>query len=158
MNIWIGDLEANGLLDTATVIHCGVFKSVATGETIKYTPSTVHKIPEFLKTVEIIAMHNCIAYDLPLLEKLHGYKHKGQVLDTLVMSRLLNPERVGRHGLGAWGKRLGRGKPDHEDWENFTPEMLYRCSEDVEITELVYKELMKEAEIDEEELRTLPPY
>jgi hypothetical protein len=71
------------------------------------------------------------------------------------MSRLLNPKRIvpfncpdrglGPHSLGAWGYRVGRGKPDHDDWENFSEEMLHRCTEDVEILELVYNELLKEA-------------
>jgi hypothetical protein len=68
---------------------------------------------------------------------------------------LLNPKRLvpfncpdkktGPHSIKAWGYRVGRGKPDHDDWENFSEEMLHRCSEDTEILELVYKALLDEA-------------
>jgi hypothetical protein len=100
-------------------------------------------------------MHNGLGYDWPLLKKLYGYEFKGKKVDTLVMSRLLNPKRllpfncpnkkIGPHSIEAWGYRVGRGKPEHSDWENFSEEMLHRCTEDVEILELVYNELMKEA-------------
>ncbi|MNU99608.1 DNA polymerase I, thermostable [compost metagenome] len=71
------------------------------------------------------------------------------------MSRLLNPKRlvphncpnkaIGPHSIEAWGWRVGRGKPEHNDWEHFSEDMLHRCSEDVEIQDMVYNELMKEA-------------
>ena len=56
--MWVGDLEANGLLDTATEIHCGVFKNVKTGEIKKFTPESVMEIPKFLDTVDHLCMHN----------------------------------------------------------------------------------------------------
>jgi DNA polymerase-1 len=70
------------------------------------------------------------------------------------MSRLLNPKRLSPfhcpnkkapHSIEAWGYRVGRGKPEHSDWEVFSEAMLHRCAEDVEILELVYYELLKEA-------------
>jgi len=153
--ICIGDLEADGLLNTATKIHCGVFKDINTGEVFKFTPDTLEVMLLFLDTVDVLIMHNGIGYDWPLLEKLYGYKFKNQRVDTLVMSRLLNPKRIvpfncpnkkcGPHSVEAWGWRVGRGKPEHNDWSIFSEEMLHRCSEDVEIQFLIYKELMKEA-------------
>jgi len=153
------DTESNGLLNEATKIHCAVTKMG--GVTNKYTPNDIGNFITYLSNLDsdtIIVAHNQIEHDLPLMEKIYGYKHRGQVLDTLVMSRLLNPERVGRHSLDAWGTRLGRCKPTHEDWSTYSSHMLHRCSEDVEINYLVYKELMKEAEMDEEELVGLPSY
>lgn len=109
----------------------------------------------YLDTVDILVMHNGIGYDLPLLEKLFNWKFKGKIVDTLLMSRLLKPKRqipyncpnkkVGPHSIEAWGWRVGRGKPEHNDWEVFSEEMLHRCTEDVEILRLVYDELLKEA-------------
>ncbi|MGJ8839522.1 hypothetical protein AB9H28_24425, partial [Salmonella enterica subsp. enterica serovar Kentucky] len=52
--------------------------------------------------------------------------------------------KAGPHSIEAWGYRLGRGKPEHEDWSQFSPEMLHRCSEDVEIQYLTMLELHKE--------------
>lgn len=160
MKIVFGDLEANGLLPQATKVHCGVFKDQKTKEVVKFTPDTIRQMLEYLDTVDVLIMHNGLGYDLPLLEKLYGYVFKGKVVDTLIMSRLLKPKRqlpfnipkevsqgrkIGPHSIEAWGYRVGRGKPEHNDWENFSPEMLHRCSEDVEILELVYDVLMGEA-------------
>ena len=159
MNVLVFDTESDGLLDEATRIWCAVTKM--DGEVTRYTPDTVGVFITALSNLSsdtIICCHNLIEHDLPLMEKIYGYRHEGKVLDTLVMSRLLQPERVGRHGLGAWGERFGRSKPAHEDWSLYSPEMLHRCTEDVEINHMVYTYLMKEAEMDEEDLVRLPMY
>lgn len=155
MNIVTGDLEADGLLQSATRIWCGVFKNKKTGEVKRFRPHQIKEMLSYLDTVDVLIMHNGIGYDWPLLKKLYGYEFKGKKVDTLIMSRLLNPKRqvpfncpdkkVGPHSVAAWGYRVGRGKPDHNDWENFSEEMLHRCSEDVEIQELIYDELIKES-------------
>lgn len=155
MRIYTCDLEADGLLDTATKVWCGVFKNSETKEVVKFRPHQIQEMLAFLDTVDVLKMHNGLGYDLPLLKKLYGYEFKGKKVDTLIMSRLLNPKRIvpfncpdkgiGPHSVEAWGYRVGRGKPSHEDWSQFTEDMLHRCSEDVEIQELIYEALMKEA-------------
>lgn len=154
MRIAFGDLEANGFLQNATKVHCGVFKERG-GKVVKFRPSQVAEMLAYLDTVDVLIMHNGIGYDWPLLKKLYNYEYKGKRVDTLIISRLLNPKRLvpfncpnkkcGPHSIEAWGYRVGRGKPEHNDWEVFSEAMLHRCSEDVEILELVYDELMKEA-------------
>lgn len=153
MKLAFGDLEANGLLRQATVIHCGVFKE-QDGTLHKFYEDSLKEMCDYLDTVDVLVIHNGIGYDLPLLKKLFGYEFKGKVVDTLILSRLLKPKRMlpfhcpnkkaGPHSIEAWGYRVGRGKPEHDDWENFSPEMLHRCTEDVEILELVYKALLEE--------------
>jgi DNA polymerase I-like protein with 3'-5' exonuclease and polymerase domains len=150
----VGDLEANGLLDQATTIHCGVFKDIETGEVFTFRPHQIaNEMVAFLKSVDVLIMHNGIQYDFPLMEKLLGYSYQGKKVDTLIMSRLHRPNRTrpphmvgkgGPHSIAAWGYRVGRGKPDHDDWENFSEEMLHRCTEDVEILHLVYDYLTEE--------------
>jgi DNA polymerase-1 len=154
MKIAFGDLEANGLIPTATKCHCGVFKEV-TGARKVFRPNQMMEMLEYLDTVDVLIMHNGIGYDFPLLEKLFNWKFKGKIVDTLIMSRLLKPKRqipfncpnkdIGPHSIEAWGYRVGRGKPEHNDWEVFTEAMLHRCSEDVEILQLVYGALLEEA-------------
>ena len=165
MKILVYDTESDGLLDdgpkgtAATRIWCAVTK--IDNDVNRYGPDDIGDFIHTLSNVgsdTVIVCHNQITHDLPLMEKLYGYRHRGKVLDTLVFSRLLNPERVGRHGLEAWGERLGVSKPTHEDWAVYSNEMLHRCTKDVEINYLVYKALMKEAEMDEEELVNLPSY
>lgn len=155
MKIGIFDLEANGLLDTVTKLHCGVVKDIGSGDVKKFRPNDVKALLEHLDSFDVLIAHNGIGYDWPLLKKLYGYTFKGKRVDTLLMSRLLNPKRLvpfncpnkkaGPHSVESWGWRVGRGKPEHNDWENFSEEMLHRCSEDVEIQHLIYNELLKEA-------------
>lgn len=153
----VGDLEANGLLDEATRIWCGVFKDIDTGEVVKFSVEQgkgwERKLCEYLDRVDILIMHNGISYDLPLLNKLFGYKFKGKLFDTLVVSKLQKPSRQSPfncpnkkapHSVEAWGYRVGRGKPEHDDWDNYSPEMLHRCTEDVEIQHLIYNALLEE--------------
>lgn len=155
MNIQFADLEANGLLREATNVWCGVFKNATTKELTKFKPHQIKEMLNFMDNIDVLIMHNGIGYDWPLLKKLYGYVFKGKKVDTLVMSRLLDPKRlipfncpnknIGPHSIEAWGYRVGRGKPEHNDWENFSEEMLHRCTEDVEILELVYEALLEEA-------------
>tara|TARA_R110000772_G_scaffold64122_2_gene143392 strand:- start:3362 stop:5302 length:1941 start_codon:yes stop_codon:yes gene_type:complete len=157
MRIQVADLEANGLLGAVTKSWCGVFKDITTEEVYKFSNTHVGYVSELLThldSVDVIIMHNGIGYDLPLLDKLYGYKFKGKVVDTVLMSRLLNPDRLkpfnmppsrsGPHSLEAWGYRVGRGKPDHTDWSQYSEDMLHRCTEDVEITHLTYLQLLKD--------------
>jgi DNA polymerase-1 len=155
MKICVGDLEGNGLLPTITKLWCGVFKDIQTGEVFKFRPEQIEtEMLPFLDTVDVLIMHNGIGFDWPVLEKLYKYKFKGQKVDTLIMSRLLDPKRlvpfncpnkkIGPHSVEAWGYRVGRGKVEHEDWSQFSEEMLHRCSEDVEVQHLIFKALEKE--------------
>ena len=147
------DLEADGLED-ATRAWCICTKTL-TGVTYKFSPDNLLQGMGYLNTADHLIGHNIIAYDLPLLERLYGWKPKAgtRITDTLVLSRLFKPDRalpisapgnLGPHSLGAWGYRVGRGKPDHDDWSAFSGEMLHRCSEDVEINVLTYEQLLRE--------------
>jgi len=154
MRIATGDLEADGLLDTATKVHCGVFKE-NDGTVHKFRPHQIPEMLSYMDTLDVLKMHNGIGYDWPLLKKLYGYTYRGKKVDTLIMSRLLNPKRslppicpnrnIGPHSVEAWGYRVGRGKPEHNDWSVFSEEMLHRCSEDVEIQEQIFHSLMEES-------------
>ena len=151
--IVVGDLEADGLLSEATRVWCGVFIEIETGKKREYGPDQVEEMLAYMDTCPVLVFHNGVGYDFPLLKKLYGYEYKGVVVDTLLMSRLQDPERklpftckerVGPHSIAAWGYRVGRGKPDHTDWTQYTPEMLHRCAEDTEILRLVYAALKEE--------------
>lgn len=154
MKIASFDTEANGFVREATRVHCGVVK-ILDGPVRKFRPTEIYDLLRYLESFDVLIAHNGIGYDFPLLKKLFNWTYKGKVVDTLIMSRLLNPKRLvpfncankkaGPHSLEAWGYRVGRGKPEHNDWEVFSEEMLHRCTEDVEILELVYKALLEEA-------------
>lgn len=153
MRIRVFDTEADNLLPNVTKAHCGVFKSLDGTEMEQF--DDIQAMLRFMDTCDVLIGHNIIGYDFPMLKKVYGYVYKGKKVDTLLMSRALNPDRVlppnatvrsaGPHSIYAWGVRVGVDKPEHEDWDNYSPEMLHRCTEDVEINRLVYHELMKEA-------------
>lgn len=44
-----------------------------------------------------------------------------------------------RHSLASWGVRLGVAKPSHENWHEFSAEMLERNKKDTEITALLHE-------------------
>ena len=147
------DLEADGLLDQATQMWCGVFIEGKSGTKHVFLQDQVQEMLDYMDTCSILVAHNGIGYDMPLLKKLYGYDYKGTVIDTALMSRLQDPERKAPfncpnknrpHSLEAWGYRVGRGKPEHEDWTQYSEEMLHRCSEDVEILRLVHAALKEE--------------
>ena len=168
------DLEANGFLTKADRVWCLVAKSLTSGVGARqFSPLTDEDILDkysdypcgltyveaalnYLDRADTLAGHNILGYDLPLLEKLYGWKPRKEVklIDTLVYSRLLRADRplpagapgnLGPHSLAAWGYRVGRGKPEHNDWDQFSPEMLHRCAEDVEINVLTLDQILLEA-------------
>lgn len=147
MKTAVFDLEANGLHD-ATKIWCIVIKDLGTGEVYKFDTNGIIGGVLFLSGYERIIGHNIIDFDIPIINRLTGIdlSNSCSCWDTLVASRLLFPDRPGGHSLGAWGERLGRGKPGHEDWTQYSEEMMHRCVEDVEINHLLYDELHREME------------
>ena len=152
MNILVFDTESDGFVEEATTAWCACTTDNR-GRTRSYPTD---KIPEFLSVLrgaDLIVAHHLIGHDLPLLEKIHGYVHKGLVLDTLILSRLLNPDLIGGHSIEAWGERFGVPKPVHEDWSKYSPEMLHRCSVDTDINHRLLYHLMKEANLTEEDLK-----
>lgn len=89
--------------------------------------------------------HNIIGYDLPALWKTNGaWDTVPLVLDTLVLSRALWPERPWGHSLRAWGEHLGEPKGDFTDFEEYSDEMLNYCEQDVMVNYKILKALEKE--------------
>ncbi len=156
------DLEATGLLrqvreaDNADRVWCGVLHDVDTREVFKYDPYNVlNYICSDLSSVSVLIGHNIIDYDLPLLKKVLGWEPKeGTVIvDTWILSQMLWPDKqkhpncptkAGPHSLANWGACFGRPKPEHDEWWRYTPQMLHRCSEDVEINVLLYEKIKLE--------------
>ena len=108
------DIETNM---AHSVIHLCVTQDIDTGEVRKWNNPT--GLWDYLKDATLIAAHNGISFDFPILNKLWKTKiGLRQAYDTLVVSRLLEPTRDGGHSLDAWGKTLGTEKIDYKaEWE-----------------------------------------
>ena len=104
-------------------------------------------LQEYLNGHQVCA-HNLIGFDAPVLRKVWNVTIPvDKAVDTLVMSRLLNPQMEGGHSLKAWGNRLGFEKMDFdvEDFDaGLTEEMQEYCIRDVEVLEMLHKHLESE--------------
>lgn len=141
MNVFVFDIEADGLLDTATTIHCLSYHNLSDGSSGSYT--NLNDIKEFIENADVLIGHNIIRYDCPLLELLTRSHFKSVLVDTLALSWYLYPER-NLHGLESWGDDLRIAKPVINDWKNLTQEeYIHRCEEDVKINTLLWKKMRK---------------
>ena len=98
--------------------------------------------------------HNIISYDLRVLKKLYPFfDPQGEVIDTLILSRLYHPNMLqldqkmqwkdmptklyGRHSLESYGYRLSELKGDYgkeNDFKVWSQEMQDYCVQDVAVT------------------------
>lgn len=155
----IFDIETNGLLPELTTIHCIAIKDSTQSDrrvqSIKsYRPDEIEEALEVLENAEEIVGHNIIGFDIPAIQKLYpGWKPKGKITDTLVLSRLIKADLMtddatcavhpdgflrrfwGSHSLRAWGLRLGNLKGDYDGgWDTFNEDMLLYMEQDVNVT------------------------
>lgn len=137
------DLETDGLEYTKIWVACAI--DVATGkEYVFREPWRDYKhLRDFLAKVEVAIGHNFLGFDYLVLSDLvsgHGLE-PSRIIDTLVVSKITNFKREGRHSLDAWGKRVGIQKPSHDDWLQFSEDMVVRCLQDCRINLRVYEHL-----------------
>ncbi len=181
------DIESNGFIDHTSVdytaspyklldsykLHCITAKDIDTGEIYTFAQEECYtKFPKWSKQVTMLIGANIINFDMLVLKLALGLDYKiddvdmfdGRpviIYDTMVCSKVLNPDRYGGHSIEAWGKTLGlekidwRGKaielgyidknaPPGAEFEKYSPEMLEYNIRDVEVNHLVYKALLKE--------------
>lgn len=153
------DLESDGFAHNATRIWCAAstdHECDVVPWSFADEPQDKDKFISELESAEVLIGHNLIQHDLRLLYRLWGWKPRpGQkVVDTLQMSRLLSPDRpkpphcpraAGPHSVEAWGYRLGAPKQAHDEWHQYSAEMLARCVQDVRIQVKIYDTLVAEA-------------
>lgn len=161
-------------------IHCITAKDIDTKEVYSFVQGDVRKkFRDFLKKVTALIAHNQISYDLLAIKLfldidyeiaddyrscklfIDGEEYTVEIVDTLVLSKCLNPDRYGGHSIEDWGKRLGlekidwRGRaielgliekdaPRGAEFLKYHPDMLDYNIRDVEVNEKVYFALIEE--------------
>ena len=98
-----------------------------------------NELQEFINGYDTLLGHNIIDFDTPVLKKFLGISFDNhKIVDTLVMSRLYNPQLEKGHSLKSWGERLGFPKGDFNDWSGPSPEMAAYCENDLDLTHKVF--------------------
>ena len=102
--------------------------------------------------------HNLIGFDAGVLKRCWGVKIPAKkAIDTLILSRLYNPNLEGGHSLAAWGERTGQKKTDYaqayvektgllasDRWNHPHLELLYEyCKDDVAALVATYEMVTK---------------
>ena len=180
------DIEATNLLTAETVdytvapfklkpgfiVHCGVVKDIDTEEVFTFVGDDEirNQMIPMLEESDVVIGHNIIGYDLLTLKAVYGMQytvgpdtingHPVEFYDTLVISKMLNPDRKG-HSLAYFGELIGLdkidwrakaielglikfGDPKGAEFQTYHEEMLIYCIRDVELNVLVYHCLMEE--------------
>lgn len=132
-------------------------------------------VSDILEGFDIIVAHNGLKFDFialklfGLIEYSIGYLGESDKLngrdvrfiDSLIMSRFINPDRLGGHSLEAWGERVGVPKtnyrqelidlgviepslPKGDEFKFFHPLMVSYCEQDTITNAHVYVEILKE--------------
>ena len=98
----------------------------------------VTQLKEALTGISTLIGHNLIGFDLPRLEEIWDFVWTGDVRDTLVLGRLLDPSIDGGHSLRQWAIRTGRELKQDFATEKFdgelTQDMIEYCLTDCRAT------------------------
>jgi len=131
----ICDIETERL-DNPQKIWVIVCKEVESGKVhvFREPQRNPREFLSYAKKVSGYVGHNFISFDAPVLLALLGLAIRPvDILDTLVVSRLLNTNIEGGHSLEAWGQRLGHHKIPFSDFSALTEDMVKYCIQDVEV-------------------------
>lgn len=141
MKVLVLDIETNLAHDT---IWCCVARFV--GDSHSHCCTGPGYLKSLLNDADLVVGHNIIGFDGPVLSRVWGVQIPLiKVRDTLVMSRLWNPQLEGGHSLHAWGERLGDYKDDFHDFDSgLSEEMISYCTQDVAVTVKLYQKLERE--------------
>ena len=139
----LADVEANGL--DPTVIHFIRVKHPSSGFT-----KTFFSMAEFAAYAKEQptkwVFHNGLGYDVWVINKLvePNLIDPMDIVDTMVVSKLVNYHKFNTHSLKELGEFLGVHKGDYTGgWEVCTPAMVTYGEQDVEVLEAVFNHYKK---------------
>ena len=140
------DVEANGL--NPDKIHCICSKPYGKLDR-PYVFTDMDKFFDFIVDTERHnpkhVFHNGLAYDVPVINRLisPGLIKPEDVIDTMVVSKLVNYKKYNTHSLAEIGKDLGVYKGDYDGgWDECTKEMIEYCKQDVLVLERIVTEFL----------------
>ena len=130
------DIETDGF--NPSKIHCIV--AIDEHDNIyKFKPDEINKGVKFLSEADTLIGHNIVGFDNPVIEKLTDTKlSPNKIIDTLLLSRLLKPNREGGHSLETWGYRIGFHKSQQPDLLNYSDEMMNYCIKEVQLNKMLF--------------------
>lgn len=160
-------------------LWCVVLRNVHTNEVRTAVKDEITKqwFKDNLKGCKFLIGHNVVKFDFIAL-KLFGvldytigylnepdtlFGEEVKILDTLIISRLLNPDRFGGHSLHSWGERtptknlktdfrqlciekgyIQKSDPKGAEFQQFCDEMVYYCSQDTSVNKDAFLMLVEE--------------
>ena len=142
------DIEANSLVNPSK-IWVVVCKDTDTGEYYIFREVTdnaeeLQALKSLLQNYETVVGHNFLGYDAPHLDRLCGIRWDNKVIiDTLVISKLIDYSRPNGHSLDTYGEELNIPKDTYSNFSKYTIELENRCITDVNINEKVYLKYLK---------------
>lgn len=143
MRTVVADIETNGL-ENVQNIWCIVCKDVNSHEVFSFSGDALgSEFKSFAEGVGRWIGHNFIRFDGRWITRFLGIHFSGaNVIDTLVLSRMLRYDLEGGHSLEAWGERLGHPKTKFDRFHEYGDDMLSYCKDDVTLNHLVYDFIM----------------
>lgn len=105
---------------------------------------------EIVNEADEVVGHNIIGFDAPVLNRIWGVPVPlKKMVDTLVLSRLYDPSRLGGHSLESWGIALGHPKGNFNDFDGgYTTEMGRYCINDAELGWKVFQHLRQRLDVE----------
>jgi len=153
------DIEADGLLDDVSKIHCISVSEDGDNPKCFVGSEEIDKALMWMKYADKLIGHNIIGYDLPVLKKVLDWEPSEHTLirDTLVLSHLVWPDIMkddsetkripkkywGRYSLRSFGYRLNTHKGEIEDFTSWSPELIEYCNQDVMLTEKLWNMIVR---------------
>ena len=130
---------------------------------LDYVKHSLEDFPEFVRNnITSVVAHNGINYDHLVCKLYYGMDYTVvpdswdnkdvEIIDTLVLSKTLNPDRFGGHSLDNLALSLNTGAekiqfrksiPQDKRFKFFAADMLYYCIVDVQVNTKVYNSLEK---------------
>lgn len=131
--------------------------------TISYEHKQLSEFKPYIESnpLDKVVAHNSINFDHLAVKLYYGMDYTVspdtwcgkpiEIIDTMVLSKTLNPDRFGGHSLDKLSEKVGLRKidfrpycKDEHRFVRFAADMLYYCIRDVQVNTRVYKWLLEE--------------